>query len=191
MRSLAPEMTYSRSVTLRSRGGRWSCSATRVPFSNASSPPCFSVSPASIRKSVVFPAPFGPESATRSRRSTLKETPSKRTEPAISLRRFEAITTAISVRVGPMTRQLTVWLVWIAMTIVVLWLIIGLAVTAGPFVAAVIVGPALVVYAYGDQRARGRGSRVWRRSWAASALFLAAFVLVGWLAILAALVVGA
>ena len=34
----------------RSTGGRWSCSATRVPFSNASSPPCFSVSPARIRE---------------------------------------------------------------------------------------------------------------------------------------------
>ena len=28
----APESTYSRSVTSRSSGGRWSCSATRVPF---------------------------------------------------------------------------------------------------------------------------------------------------------------
>src|SRR6476620_9948500 len=147
-------MTYSRNVTSRSSGGRWSWSATRVPFWNASSPPCFSVSPASIRRSVVLPAPFGPESATRSRRSTLKETPSKRTDPAISLRRFEAMTTAISVRVGPMTRQLAAWLIWIGMTIVVLWLIVGLAVTAGQFVAAVIVGPALDVYAYGDQRAR-------------------------------------
>jgi hypothetical protein len=90
-----------------------------------------------------------------------------------------------------MTRQLAVWLVWIVMTIVVLWLIVGLAVTAGPFVAAVIVGPALVVYAYGEQRARERGSRLWRRSWAAAALFLAAFLLLGWIAILAGLVVAA
>ena len=39
-RSVAPERTYSRSVRSRSRGGRWSCSATRVPFANASFPPC-------------------------------------------------------------------------------------------------------------------------------------------------------
>ena len=39
-RSAAPESAYSRSVRPRSRGGRWSCSATRVPFANASSPPC-------------------------------------------------------------------------------------------------------------------------------------------------------
>ena len=69
-RSAAPPSTYSRSVSSRSSGGRWSWSATRVPFSNASSPPWSSVSPARIRSSVVLPAPFGPESATRSRRST-------------------------------------------------------------------------------------------------------------------------
>ena len=92
----APESTYSRSVSSRSSGGRWSCSATRVPFANASSPPCISVSPARMRSSVVLPAPFGPESATRSRRSTLNETPSKRTDPASSLRRLDAMTTAIA-----------------------------------------------------------------------------------------------
>jgi len=91
-----------------------------------------------------------------------------------------------------MTRQLVLWLEWLVMTIVVLWLIVGLAVTAGPLIAALIVGPALVVYGYGEQRARDRGSStVWRRSWAAAAVFLAAFLLVGWPAILAALVVGA
>jgi hypothetical protein len=90
-----------------------------------------------------------------------------------------------------MTRQLVVWLEWLVMTIVVLWLIVGLAVTAGPFVAAVVIGPLLVVYGYGEQRARSRGSRTWRRGWSAAAIFLAAFLLVGWLAILAALVVGA
>jgi len=90
-----------------------------------------------------------------------------------------------------MARQLVVWLEWLAMTIVGLWLVVGLAVTAGPLVAAVIIGPALVVYGYGEQRARARGSSTWRRSWAAAAIFLAAFLLVGWPAILAALVVGA
>jgi hypothetical protein len=90
-----------------------------------------------------------------------------------------------------MKRQLAVWLTWLGMTIVVLWLIVGLAVNAGPFLAAVILGPAVVVYAYGEQWARRRGSSVWRRSWVAVALFLAAFLLVGWVAILAALIVGA
>ena len=42
------------------RGGRWSWSATRVSFANASSPPWSEVSPMIARSSVVFPAPFGP-----------------------------------------------------------------------------------------------------------------------------------
>ena len=70
---------------------------SRVPFSNASSPPCSSVSPASTRSSVVLPAPFGPASASRSPRSTLNETLSKSRLPANSLRRPDAITTAIPV----------------------------------------------------------------------------------------------
>src|SRR4051794_18065015 len=105
-RSRAPERTYSRRVSSWSSGGRWSCRATRVPFWNASSPPCFSVSPARIRSSVVLPAPFGPPSATRSRRSTLNETPSNSTLPAISLRRLEAMTTAISLGYGAMVSVL-------------------------------------------------------------------------------------
>ena len=51
-------------------------------------------SPESARRSVVFPAPFGPASASRSRRSTLNETPSKSGSPESSLRRFEAMRTA-------------------------------------------------------------------------------------------------
>ena len=47
------------------------------PFSHASSPPSSETSPMSARSSVVLPAPFGPASASRSRRSTLNETPSK------------------------------------------------------------------------------------------------------------------
>ena len=67
----------TRAATGRARsGGRWSCSATRVPLSNTSCPPSTPVSPASMRSSVVLPAPFGPDSASRSRRSTLNETPS-------------------------------------------------------------------------------------------------------------------
>jgi hypothetical protein len=90
-----------------------------------------------------------------------------------------------------MTRQLVVWLQWTVMTVVVLWLVVGLTVTAGPLVAAVVIGPALVVYTLGEQRARASGSRVWRRSWAGAAVLLAGFLLLGWLAIVAAFVVGA
>ena len=64
------------------------------PSRSASSPPWISVWPASMRSSVVLPAPFGPPSATRSRRSTLNETPSNRRLPASSFRRFDAMTTA-------------------------------------------------------------------------------------------------
>src|SRR5690242_1123543 len=67
----------------------------RVPFANASSPPWISLSPTSIRSSVVLPAPFGPESASRCRRSTVNETPSNSSDPASSLRRLEAVTTGI------------------------------------------------------------------------------------------------
>ena len=88
IRSRAPDSAYSRSDSPSSSGGRWSCSATRVPLSKTSCPPSTPVSPASIRSSVVLPAPFGPESASRSRRSTLNETPSKSSPPASSLRRL-------------------------------------------------------------------------------------------------------
>ena len=67
----------------------------RVPFANASSPPWRSLSPMSMRSNVVLPAPFGPERASRSRRSTENETPSNKSEPASSLRRLEAVTTAM------------------------------------------------------------------------------------------------
>ncbi len=48
------------------------------------------------RSSVVLPAPFGPASDSRSRRSTLKDTPSKSVSPAMSFRRLFAITTAMA-----------------------------------------------------------------------------------------------
>src|SRR5581483_8250712 len=86
---------YARSDTERSTGGRWSCSATRVPLSKTSCPPSGRDSPARIRSSVVLPAPFGPDSASRSRRSTLNETPSKSSPEASSLRRLVPITTAM------------------------------------------------------------------------------------------------
>src|SRR3954447_25860210 len=67
----------------------------RVPFSSASSPPSSDASPFNARSSVVLPAPFGPASASRSRRSTLNETPSKSGAPDSSLRSPFAIRTAI------------------------------------------------------------------------------------------------
>ena len=54
-RSPAPEREYSRSVRPWPRGGRWSWSATRVSFANASSPPWSDVSPTSARSRVVLP----------------------------------------------------------------------------------------------------------------------------------------
>src|SRR5690348_9849936 len=93
-RSAVPARTYSRSGRLDWSGGRWSCRATRAPFSHARSPPSRVISRASARRSVVFPAPFGPASASRSRRSTLNETPSNRTSPENSLRSADAIRTA-------------------------------------------------------------------------------------------------
>ena len=94
-RSPAPESEYSRSESPWPRGGRWSCSATRVSFANASSPAWMDVSPTSARRSVVFPAPFGPASASRSPRRSRNETPSKRGSPESSLRSPDAISTAM------------------------------------------------------------------------------------------------
>src|SRR5919199_6564224 len=93
-RSDAPERTYSRRESPCSRGGRWSWSAARVPFEKTSSPPWWSVSPFRIRSSVVLPAPFAPERATRSRRSTLNETLSNSVQPESSFRSWDAIASA-------------------------------------------------------------------------------------------------
>jgi hypothetical protein len=82
-----------------------------------------------------------------------------------------------------MKRQLVVWLEWIVMTVVALWLVAGLTILAGPFIAALVVGPALVVYALGARRPG------WRRAWSAALLFIAAFLLVRFLAVVAAVVV--
>src|SRR3954449_9948945 len=79
----------------RSRGGRWSCSASLTSLANTSSPPSIPLSPASIRSSVVLPEPLRPDSVSRSRRSSLNERPRSRGSPAMSLARSEAITTAI------------------------------------------------------------------------------------------------
>src|SRR3954471_3982592 len=49
-----------------------------------------------MRSSVVLPAPLRPAMVSRSRRSSLSETPLSRGAPAMSLRRSEAISTAMS-----------------------------------------------------------------------------------------------
>src|SRR5271170_3741533 len=67
----------------------------RVPFARLSSPRSIEVSPASIRSSVVLPAPLRPASVRRSRRSSLKDTPRSSGCPAMSLCRSDAIITAI------------------------------------------------------------------------------------------------
>ena len=54
------------------------------------------VSPASIRSSVVLPAPLRPASVMRSRRSSLNETSRNSGVPAMSLSSADAITTAMS-----------------------------------------------------------------------------------------------
>src|SRR4051794_35733586 len=54
------------------------------------------VSPASIRSSVVLPAPLRPASVSRSRRSSLNDTPRNSGSPAMSLARSEAMQTAMS-----------------------------------------------------------------------------------------------
>src|SRR3954469_14617599 len=82
---------------LRSRGGRWSCSATRTPFDSTISPPSTDVSPASMRSSVVLPEPLRPDRVSRSRRSSLNETPRSSGSPAMSLARSEAMTTAMAI----------------------------------------------------------------------------------------------
>ena len=69
-------------------------SAMRVPFANESSPEVRVVSRTRIRNSVVLPAPFGPASASRSRRRSVNETPSNRGSPPSSLRSPDATSTA-------------------------------------------------------------------------------------------------
>ncbi len=72
--SLRPEKTYSPRVALESRGGRWSCSATRAPRWIVSEPESGVSSPDSTRSRVDLPAPLRPERVIRSRGSSLKET---------------------------------------------------------------------------------------------------------------------
>ena len=73
-----------------------------------------SVSPASIRSSVVLPAPLRPDSVSRSRRSSRNETPRRSGSPAMSLAMSDAIRTAIDLRgyppLGARTPLLTITL---------------------------------------------------------------------------------
>ena len=72
-------------------------------LASTSSPPSIDVSPASIRSSVVLPAPLRPDRVMRSRRSRLNETPRISGSPAMSLARSDAMTTATSSRIGGVT----------------------------------------------------------------------------------------
>ena len=94
-RSRAPESTYSRRVRPARAAGAGRAARCASPSRTRARR---RASPSRRRGSGAAsscPAPFGPESATRSRRSTLNETPSKSRFPASSLRRLDAITTAM------------------------------------------------------------------------------------------------
>ena len=66
----------------------------RVSFANASSPAVSDVSRTIARRSVVFPAPLGPASATRSPRRSRNETPSNNGSPENSFLSPDAVRTA-------------------------------------------------------------------------------------------------
>src|ERR1700722_12472174 len=70
----------------------------RTPLAMLSSPRSIGVSPASIRSSVVLPAPLRPAIVIRSRRSSLNETPRSSGCPAMSLCMSDAINNAIALR---------------------------------------------------------------------------------------------
>ncbi|MDX6538422.1 MAG: ATP-binding cassette, subfamily er 3, partial [Gaiellales bacterium] len=63
------------------------------------------VSPASMRSRVVLPLPLRPDRVSRSRRSSLNETPRNSGLPAMSLPRSDAIATAIRLMVGAWCRD--------------------------------------------------------------------------------------
>src|SRR3954466_12260824 len=100
----------------------------RTSLANVSWPPSTDVWPASIRSSVVLPAPLRPASVRRSRRSSLNETPRNSGSPAMSLARSEAMQTAMGTsmvgRAGyaspPMTRRATTTLLLSATVLLVL-----------------------------------------------------------------------
>ena len=100
--SVRPEKTYSPSVALDSRGGRWSWRATRAPAGGRACRSRASSSPASTRSSVDLPAPLRPESVIRSRGSSLKETSSNSSLPPTWTSREVAV--AIAMRSARCTR---------------------------------------------------------------------------------------
>ena len=71
-----------------------------MSLASTSSPTSIDASPASIRSSVVLPAPLRPDSVIRSRRSSLNEMPRSSGSPAMSLPRSDAITTAMTMSDG-------------------------------------------------------------------------------------------
>ena len=96
-RSAAPRCSRtarSRAERDRDRAADAGRAAPAPPFATDRAP-IDRLSPASIRNSVVLPAPLRPASVIRSRRSSLNETPRSSGCPAMSLCRSEAIITAI------------------------------------------------------------------------------------------------
>src|SRR3954453_13788870 len=76
----------------------------RTSLANVSWPPSTEVWAASIRSSVVLPAPLRPARVSRSRRSSLNETPRKSGSPAMSLARSEAMQTAMGTSILEVAR---------------------------------------------------------------------------------------
>ena len=93
--SVRPEKTYSPSAIRESRGGRWSCRATRAPRWIESEPVSGASSPESTRSRVDLPAPLRPESVIRSPASSLKETSSKSSLPPTKTSSEVAVAMAI------------------------------------------------------------------------------------------------
>src|SRR6478752_5971178 len=93
--SARPEKTYSPSVALEFRGGRWSCSATREPRCSVSEPESGASSPERTRSSVDLPAPLRPDRVIRSPASSLKETSANSSLPPTWTSREVAVAIAI------------------------------------------------------------------------------------------------
>ena len=86
----------SRAARCRARAAGAGRAGRRArPWRSTSSPPSIDVSPESIRSSVVLPAPLRPAIVSRSRRSSLNETPRSSGSPAMSLARSDAMRTAM------------------------------------------------------------------------------------------------
>src|SRR6476660_7356465 len=77
-----------------------------------------------MRSSVVLPAPFGPARATRSRRSTLNDTLSKRRLPPSSFRMPDAMTTAMPIRLEAVSRRLGITKALLVASVLLLILVV-------------------------------------------------------------------